>query len=108
MDYDWDISMYFMMVIVIIIVGAIVIPMFLGIWQWLVYKYKRFQFKRKKFYISDCYVVGYPSGEIMFLDDVETFHVLKNKKLVEWQSEYKCYCYRDYEKNYIKRVLKFF
>jgi hypothetical protein len=83
----------------------LLISTILNLLDWIEKKYQKYKWKKKRFYLSSYYIVGFPSGEIMYVDDRDLFHKLKKKKLLKWFSEYKCHCFKDCELNYIKKII---
>lgn len=101
---DFNYGLLFIIILGALFVGSIL----MNLWEWFEYKYQRYKWiKKERFQVSINYIVGWPSGEVIFIDEKEIFDLLQNKKLILWKFENKCYLYKDYDRNYIKRILKF-
>lgn len=72
----------------------------------LIDSYLKFKNRKKKYLYCNCYIVEFPSGEIMYLDNVRTLNYLLNIGIVSYVSEFRCFCYRDYDKKYVKKFIK--
>jgi len=53
----------------------------------------------------EIYVVGFPSGEIFYVDRSK-LRKLKRKKLIKWSNAVGCYCYDDNDVETIKKAIK--
>jgi hypothetical protein len=69
---------------------------------WLQFSYPDFNEKILKIKY-DIYVVGFPSGEIFYVDK-KKINKLKRKELIKWDSEYLCYVFEDEDIEEIKKI----
>jgi hypothetical protein len=52
----------------------------------------------------DIYIVGYPSGEVFYVDRKRILK-LKDKRLIEWDSEISRYIFKDRKVEMVKKVI---
>ena len=96
----------FLIIICFIIFVFPILLLVLNIWNKFKKKLYDWEYKKNIYKYSKTYITGFPSGEIIFLDQYNDYDFLKNKNLIWYDIEYKCNMYEDHEKKYIKNILK--
>lgn len=94
-------------IVLVLIIGLLSTACIDNVFNWLRILYYNHKEKKERFYKSNTYIVGFPSGEIIFLDSDKRIELLLNKGYLKWFNEYKRFCYRDYDKKIIEKLLKF-
>jgi hypothetical protein len=78
----------------------------LHIWNKILNKFDEWEYRKNIYKLSKIYIVGFPSGEIIFLGQYSDYDFLTKHSLIWYDKEYKCNMYQDHEKRYIKKILK--
>lgn len=73
--------------------------------DYIKYEYDYYKIKKNGFEKNNTYIVGFPSGEIIFVKDKQIDFLL-DEELIKWMVEYQCYCYLDHEQRFIKKILE--
>lgn len=69
-------------------------------WFQLSYPNSKDKIVRIKFQI---YVVGYPSGEVFYVDE-KKIKKLKRKKIIYWSGDVGCYIFKDEDSDEVKKI----
>jgi hypothetical protein len=89
--------------LICVIISLIILssPLFISLFDNYVQNKKKEKIILIKF---DIYIVGYPSGEILYVDK-KRINRLKEKKLIEWDNEISRYTFKDKNIERIKKLI---
>lgn len=100
MDYNIIILLFIFLLVVLLLAFTF------DVHGQLIEIYYNYKEKKNKYLHSNYYIVEFPSGEIIYLSDGKMLDYLLKIQIVSYVSKFKCFCYRDYDKKYIKRFIK--